>query len=57
VRRKDTNKNDKNKKKKVGEVHLGEERDLNGDSSDSDDEAGLATISIGEPINKSSHHR
>jgi speckle-type POZ protein len=32
---------------------LGEEWDSNDDSSDSDDEVGLATISIGEPINKS----
>jgi hypothetical protein len=54
VKRKDTNKNDKNKKKEVGEAHLGEEWDSNDDSSDSDDEVGLATISIGEPINKSS---
>jgi hypothetical protein len=54
VRRRDTNKNDKNKKKEVGEEHLGEEWDSNDDSSDFDDEVGLATISIGEPINKSS---
>jgi hypothetical protein len=54
VRRRDTNKNDKNTKKVVGEVHLGEEWDSNDDSSNSDDEVGLATISIGEPINKSS---
>jgi hypothetical protein len=54
VRRRDTNKNDKNKKKEVGEAHLGEEWDSNDDSSDSNVEAGLATISIGEPINKSS---
>jgi hypothetical protein len=54
VRRRDTNKYDKNKKKEVGEAHLGEEWDSNDDSSDSDDEVGLATISIGEPINKSS---
>jgi speckle-type POZ protein len=54
VRRRDTNKNDKNKKKEVGEAHLGEEWDSNGDSSDSDYEVGLATISIREPINKSS---
>jgi hypothetical protein len=54
VRRRDTNKNDKNKKKEVGEAHLGEEWDSNDDSSDTDDEVGLATISIGEPINKSS---
>jgi hypothetical protein len=54
VRRRDINKNDKNKKKEVGEDHLGEEWDSNDDSSDSDVEAGLATISIGEPINKSS---
>jgi hypothetical protein len=33
---------------------LGEEWDSNDGSSDSDDEVGLATISIGEPINKSS---
>jgi hypothetical protein len=33
---------------------LGEEWDSNDDSSDSDIEAGLATISIGKPINKSS---
>jgi speckle-type POZ protein len=33
---------------------LGEEWDSNDDSSDSDIEVGLATISIGEPINKSS---
>jgi hypothetical protein len=33
---------------------LGDEWDSNNDSSDSDDEVGLATISIGEPINKSS---
>jgi hypothetical protein len=46
--------NDKNKEKEVGEAHLGEEWDSNNDSSDSDVEAGLATISIGEPINKSS---
>jgi hypothetical protein len=32
---------------------LGEEWDSNDDSSDFDDEVGLATISIGEPINKS----
>jgi hypothetical protein len=50
VRRRDTNKNDK----EVGEAHLGEEWDSNDHSSDSDDEVGLATISIGEPINKSS---
>jgi hypothetical protein len=55
VRRRGTNKNDKNKKKEVGEAHLGEEWDSNDDSSDSDDEVGLATISIGEPI-KTSHH-
>jgi hypothetical protein len=54
VRRRDTNKNDKNKKKEVGEAHLGEEWYSNDDSSDSDVEAGLATISIGEPIKKSS---
>jgi hypothetical protein len=54
VRRRDTNKFDKNKKKEVGEAHLGEEWDSNADSSDSDIEAGLATISIREPINKSS---
>jgi hypothetical protein len=54
VRRRDTNKTDKNKKKEVGEAHLGEEWDSNDDSSDSDIKAGLATISIGEPINKSS---
>jgi hypothetical protein len=54
VRRKYTNKNDKNKKKEVGEAHLGEEWDSNDDSSDSDDEVGLAAISIGEPINKPS---
>jgi hypothetical protein len=54
VRRRDTNKFDKNEKKEVGEAHLGEEWDSNDDSSDSDIEAGLATISIGEPINKSS---
>jgi hypothetical protein len=53
VRRRDTNKNDKNKKKEVGEAHLGEEWDSNDASFDSDDEVGLATISIGEPINKS----
>jgi hypothetical protein len=33
---------------------LGEEWDSNDDSTDFDDEVGLATISIGEPINKSS---
>jgi hypothetical protein len=54
VRRRDTNNFDKNKKKEVGEAHLGEEWDSNDDSSDSDIEAGLATISIGKPINKSS---
>jgi hypothetical protein len=54
VRRRDTNNNDKNKKKEVGEPQLGEEWDSNDDSSDSDDEVGPATISIGEPINKSS---
>jgi hypothetical protein len=54
VRRRDTNKNDKNKKKEVGEAHLGEERDSNDESSAPDDEVGLATISMGEPINKSS---
>jgi hypothetical protein len=54
VRRRDTNKTDKNKKKEVGEAHMGEEWDSNDDSSDSDIEGGLATISIGEPINKSS---
>jgi hypothetical protein len=54
VRRRDTNKNDKNKKKEVGETHLGEKWDSSDDSADSDDEVGLATISIGEPINKSS---
>jgi hypothetical protein len=54
VRRRDINKNDKNKKKEVGEAHLVEEWDSNDDSSDSDREVGLATISIGEPINKSS---
>jgi hypothetical protein len=54
VRRRDTNKDGKNKKKEVGEAHLGEEWDSNDDSSVSDDEVGLATISIGEPINKSS---
>jgi hypothetical protein len=53
VRRKGTNKNDKNKKKEVGEAHLGDEWDSNEDISDSDDEVGLATISIGEPITKS----
>jgi hypothetical protein len=53
VSRRDTKKYDKNKKKEVGEAHLGEEWDSNDDSSDSDDEVGLATISIGEPINKS----
>jgi hypothetical protein len=54
VRRRDTNKFDKNKKKEVGEAHLSEEWDSNDDSSDSDIEAGLATISIGKSINKSS---
>jgi hypothetical protein len=54
MRRRDTNKNEKNNKKEVGEAHLGEEWDSNDDSSDSDDEVGLATIFIGEPINKSS---
>jgi speckle-type POZ protein len=54
VRRRDTNKTDKNKKKEVGEAHLGDEWDSNDDSFDSDVEGGLATISIGEPINKSS---
>jgi hypothetical protein len=54
VRRRDTNKNDKNKKKEVGEAHLGEEWDSNDDCSDSYDEVDLATISIGKPINKSS---
>jgi hypothetical protein len=54
VRRRDTNKFDKNKKKEIGEAHLGEEWDSNDDGSDSDGEAGLATTSIGEPINKSS---
>jgi hypothetical protein len=54
VRRRDTNKFGKNKKKEIGEAHLGEEWGSNDDSSDSDCEAGLATISIGEPINKSS---
>jgi hypothetical protein len=54
VRRRDTNKFDKNKKKEVGEAHLGEEWDSNDDSSDSDIEADLATISFGKPINKSS---
>jgi hypothetical protein len=54
VRRRDTNKYDKNKKKEVGEAHLGEEWDSNDNSFDSDDEVGLATISIGKPINKSS---
>jgi hypothetical protein len=54
VRRRDTNKFDKNKRKEVGEAHLGEEWDSNDDSSDSDIEAGLATITIKEPINKSS---
>jgi uncharacterized protein YihD (DUF1040 family) len=54
VKRKDTNKFDKNKRKEVGEAHLGEEWDSNDDRSDSDIEAGLATISIREPINKSS---
>jgi hypothetical protein len=52
VRRRDTNKNDKNNRKEVGEAHLGEEWDSNDDSSDSNDEVGLATISIGELINK-----
>jgi hypothetical protein len=55
VRRRGTNKNDKNKKKEVGEAHLGEEWESNDDSSDSDDEVGLATISIGEPIKTSQH--
>jgi hypothetical protein len=54
VRRRDTNKFDKNKKKEVSEAHLGEEWDSNDDSSDSGIEAGLATISIGKSINKSS---
>jgi hypothetical protein len=53
VRRRDTKKNDKNKKKEVGEAHLGDEWDSNEDSSDSDDEGGLATISIRQLINKS----
>jgi hypothetical protein len=53
VRRRDTNKNDKNKKKEVREAHLGDEWDSNEDSSDSDDEVGLATISVGKPITKS----
>jgi hypothetical protein len=54
VRRRDTNEYDKNKKKEVGEAHLGEEWDSNDDSSDSDDEVGLATISIAQPIDKPS---
>jgi speckle-type POZ protein len=54
VRRRHTNKTNKNKKKEVGEAHLGEEWDSNDDSSDSDVEGGPATLSIGEPINKSS---
>jgi hypothetical protein len=41
VRRGDTNKYDKNKKKEVSEAHLGEERDSNVDSFDSDDEMGF----------------
>jgi hypothetical protein len=41
VRRRDTNKYDKNKKKEVSEAHLGEEWDSNVDSSDSDDEMGF----------------
>jgi hypothetical protein len=53
VRRRDTKKNEKNKKREVGEAHLGEEWDSNDDCSISHDEVGLATISIGEPINKS----
>jgi hypothetical protein len=53
VRRRDTNKNDKNKKKEVGEAHLGYEWDSNEDSSDSDVEVGLAIISIGQLITKS----
>jgi hypothetical protein len=48
VRRRDTNKFDKNKKKEVGEAHLGEEWHSNDDSSDSEIEAGLATTSIGK---------
>jgi hypothetical protein len=44
VRRRDTNKNDKNKKKEVGEAHLSEEWDSNDDSSDFTDEVGLATL-------------
>jgi hypothetical protein len=46
VKRRDTDKNDKNKKKEVGEAHLGDEWDSNEDSSDSDGEVGIATISI-----------
>jgi hypothetical protein len=53
VRIRDTNKNDKNKKKEVGEAHLGDEWDSNEDSSNSDDEVGLTTISIMQPITKS----
>jgi hypothetical protein len=54
VRRRDANKYDKNKsKKEVSEAHLGDEWDSNEDSSDSEDEVGLATITIGQPITKS----
>jgi hypothetical protein len=52
VRKRDTNKNEKNKKREVSEAHLGEKWFSNDDCSNSDDEVGLPTISIGEPINK-----
>jgi hypothetical protein len=51
--RRDTNTNDQTKKKEVGEAHLGDEWDSNEDRSNSDDEVGLATISLGQPITKS----
>jgi hypothetical protein len=56
VRRRDTNKLDKrkHKKKEVGEAHLGDEWDSNEESSDSDEEVGLATKSIAHTITKSS---
>jgi hypothetical protein len=53
VRRRDTNKNDKNKKKEVGEAHLGEEWDSNDDSFDSDDEVGLLSLLENQ---STSHH-
>src|SRR5688572_9745289 len=55
IKKNDSSKFDKSKyKKNVGEAHLGQEWDKNEESSDSDEEVGLATMAIEVPTSKSS---